>query len=269
MAAKRPFVLPGDTIDSEHIPSHKKKPLRLGPGLRHIPPGTLEPTVAGQLVTDWRKNSVWVEYNGGRVRPLPPASLFLAIHSNRSRAQYIPAQNDLVIGQIHRSAADAYFVSVTPYTAHATLGQLSFEGANKKTKPNLQPGALVYARVVLANRHMDAELECVSATTGKADGLGPLVGGTLFAVSPGLARRLLMAKSREEGRVEVLELLGGSEGGGLTFETAVGRNGKVWVNSESTRTVVLVGRALQETDEGNLSVEQQRKLVRRLVKAMK
>ncbi|KAH8886731.1 hypothetical protein GQ53DRAFT_694213 [Thozetella sp. PMI_491] len=248
MASERLFVLPGEAIDPAHIPSHKKNPLRLGPGLRHIPPSTLEPCVAGQVVTDWRKNSLWVEYNGGR---------------------YIPAQNDLVIGQIHRSATDVYYVSLTSYTPHATLGQLSFEGANKKTKPNLQPGALVYARVVLANRHMDPELECVSGTTGKADGLGPLVGGTVFTVSLGLARRLLMSKSREEGKVEVLELLGGSEGGGLTFETAVGRNGKVWVNSESARTVVLVGRALQETDEGNLTAEQQRKLVRRLVKEMK
>ena len=175
----------------------------------------------------------------------------------------------MIIGQIQRSATDIYYVSITPHTPYASLGQLSFEGATKKTKPNLQPGALVYARVVLANRHMDPELECVSSTTGKADGLGPLVGGTVFTVSLGLARRLLMSKSREEGKVEVLELLASTEGGGLVFETAVGRNGKVWVNSESTRTVVVVGRALQATDEGNLDVDQQQKLVRRLLKEMK
>ncbi len=183
--------------------------------------------------------------------------------------QYIPAQNDLVIGQVQRSATDGYYVSLTPYTPNASLGQLSFEGATKKTKPNLQPGALVYARVTLANRHMDPELECVSATTGKSDGLGPLVGGTVFAVSLGFARRLLMSKSREEGRIEILDLLASTEGGGLAFETAVGRNGKVWVNSESARTIIIVGRALQETDEAKLDVEQQRKLVRRLVKEMK
>lgn len=63
-----PRVLPGDEIDPSHIPSHPKKPLQLGPGLRHIPPSTILPTVAGQLVTDRKKNSLWVEYNGGRVR---------------------------------------------------------------------------------------------------------------------------------------------------------------------------------------------------------
>jgi exosome complex component RRP40 len=92
------------------------------------------------------------------------------------------------------------------------------------------------------------------------------VGGMVFDVSLGLARRLLMAKSREVGKVAVLELLGAE---GLAFETAVGRNGKVWVNSESIKTVVAVGRALKETDEKELDVEQQRKLVQRLLREMR
>ena len=125
----------------------------------------------------------------------------------------------------------------------------------------------MYARVSLANRHMDPELECVSATTGKADGLGPLIGGMVFDVTLGLARRLLMARSRDEGGVAVLELIGAE---GLAFETAVGRNGKVWVSSsDSPKTVMLVGRALQETDEKRLGVEQQKKLVKRLIKEMR
>jgi exosome complex component RRP40 len=107
---------------------------------------------------------------------------------------------------------------------------------------------------------MDAELECISASTGKAEGLGPLVGGSVFSVSLGFARRLLMSSG---GGVEVLDLLGKE---GLAFETAVGRNGRVWVSSEDVRTVVVVGRALTETDERSLEPEDQKKLVRRLLK---
>lgn len=66
-STKGPNVLPGDEVDPTNIPSHPKKALQLGPGLRHLPPSTILPTVAGQLVTDRRKNSLWVEYNGGRV----------------------------------------------------------------------------------------------------------------------------------------------------------------------------------------------------------
>lgn len=112
---------------------------------------------------------------------------------------------------------------------------------------------------------MDAELECVSASTGKADGLGPLTGGMLFPVSLGMARRLMLAKTARDGKVVVLEELAGA---GLQFETATGRNGRVWVSSEQTTTVIAVGRAVQETDRGNLGMEEQKKLVRRLIKEM-
>lgn len=135
--------------------------------------------------------------------------------------------------------------------------------ATKKTRPQIAPGQLVYARVSLANKHMDAELECVNPATGKADGLGPLTGGMVFTVSLGFARRLLMPKSTTEGGVVVLEELGNM---GLGFEVAVGRNGKVWVNSEAVRTILLVGRSLKESDEGKLDVEAQKKLVKKLVR---
>ncbi|KAI0909289.1 hypothetical protein F4823DRAFT_446584 [Ustulina deusta] len=242
--ADRVFVVPGDEIPTSLIPSHPKRALKLGPGLRHVPPSELIPTVAGQLITDRKKNSIWVEYTGGR---------------------YIPAVGDLVICTVQRPGPDYYFVTITDYTPNAILPQLAFEMATKKTRPQLTHGALVYARVCLANRHMDPELECVSPATGKADGLGPLVGGMLYDISLGMSRRLLMRKSVEEGKVAVLEELGSA---GLAFETAVGRNGKLWVNSDNVKTVLIVGRAVKETDDGDLNVEQQKKLVRKLVKEM-
>lgn len=68
MSSDAVFVLPGDSIDSSLIPSHPKKPLRLGPGLRHVPPNDIIPTLAGQLITDRQKNSIRVENARGRVR---------------------------------------------------------------------------------------------------------------------------------------------------------------------------------------------------------
>jgi len=121
----------------------------------------------------------------------------------------------------------------------------------------------VYARVTLANKHMDPELECVSSSTGKSEGLGPLVGGMVFGVSLGMARRLMMARPAEQGGLVVLEELGAQ---GVAFEIAVGRNGKVWVDGRGPKAVLAVGRAVVETDERGLGVEEQRKLVRRLVK---
>lgn len=199
-------------------------------------------------------------------KPSSPSHLHPPTNPSSGGPQYTPSPSDLVIGRVLRSATDLYYISLSPYTPPASLPHLAFESATKKTRPQLAPGALVYARVSLANRHMDPELECVSPSTGKADGLGPLTGGMVFDVSPGFARRLLLARSRDEGGVEVLELLGAE---GMAFETAVGRNGRVWVGSESVRAVAVVGRALRETDEGRLGGEEQRRLVKRLVREMR
>lgn len=123
----------------------------------------------------------------------------------------------------------------------------------------------MYARVTMANKHMDAELECVSSSTGKADGLGPLTGGMLYNISLGMSRRLMMPKSAQDGKVAVLDELAAA---GLQFETATGRNGKFWVDSDSAKTVLAVGRAITETDEKQLSVEDQKKLVKKLIKEL-
>jgi exosome complex component RRP40 len=126
----------------------------------------------------------------------------------------------------------------------------------------------VYARVALANRHMDAELECVHSGTGRADGLGPLsAGGCLLPVGLAFARRLLAGGGDGQSRsgVVVLEELGAA---GLAFETAVGRNGRVWVNSESVKTVLVVGRVLRETDEKGLDVAAQKRLVKRVLREL-
>jgi exosome complex component RRP40 len=178
-------------------------------------------------------------------------------------AKYIPAVGDLVIATIHHSSIDVYYASLSDFASNASLPHLSFEGASKKTRPQLAPGALVYARVSMANKHMDPELECVSSTTGKSDGLGPLNEGMIFTISLGMARRLMLPKPAEQGGVVILDELGGA---GVSFEIAVGRNGKLWVNSTTVRTTLAIGKALQDTDSKNLKLEEQKKLARKLVK---
>jgi exosome complex component RRP40 len=180
-----------------------------------------------------------------------------------TEVQYIPTVGDLVIATVHHSSVDVYYASISDHTANATLPQLSFEGATKKTRPQLASGALVYARVTLANKHMDPELECVSASTGKSEGLGPLTGGMLFTISLGMARRLMLPKPADQGGLVILEEIGGA---GVPFEIAVGRNGKVWVDSKAVKITLAIGRALQETDQKGLKVDEQKKLAKGAVK---
>lgn len=167
--------------------------------------------------------------------------------------QYIPQIHDVVIATVHHSSTDFFHCVITPYTAFAQIPHLAFEGASKKTRPQLVPGSLIYARVISASKFMDPELVCVNPSTGKSEGMGELKGGMVFGLSLGLSRRLL-AKKKMNGRgLVVLEEIAKK----LAFEVAIGRNGLVWVKAEGVRETLLVGKALQESDEAMLGVEGQ------------
>lgn len=94
--------------------------------------------------------------------------------------------------------------------------------------------------------------------------MGELKGGMVFDISLGMARRFMMPKPGEQGGVAVLEEMGEK----VPFEVAVGRNGKIWIDSKSIKETMLVGRAVLETDRECLGVEEQRKLVRGLLKSL-
>ncbi|KAK7511946.1 uncharacterized protein IWZ02DRAFT_502667 [Phyllosticta citriasiana] len=217
-------VLPGEEIPQSLLPTLQEWGQAAQTGAR----------LAGTLNVDNKKNGIWVEYNSGR---------------------YIPHTNDLVLAQVHHSSTDAYHCALTPHTPFATLPHLAFENATKKTRPILAPGALVYARVAAASKHMDPELECLSATTGKADGLGPAQG----------RHGKDAAEEGGPGRVVVLEALAER----VRFEVAVGRNGRVWVDSdEGVEVVLAAGKALQGADREGLGVDGQRDVVAKVLKAL-
>ncbi|ORY09188.1 hypothetical protein BCR34DRAFT_589440 [Clohesyomyces aquaticus] len=235
-------VLPGDSISPSALPqpAKKTKPLTLGPGLRHLPPDTIASTIAGALVTDPRKNAAWIEHNSGR---------------------YLPTSGDLVIATVNTSGADIFNCLITPHTPYAALPHLAFEGATRKTRPQLPTNSLVYCRIVNAGKDSSPELTCVDPSTGKSEGLGPLKGGMVFPISMGMARRLLAGK---KGGVTVLEGLSEKMG----FEVAVGRNGALWVDGGSVKVTLAVGRAVQEVDERALGEKGQKKIVERVLRGL-
>lgn len=150
-----------------------------------------------------------------------------------------------------RSSGDAYIVAIpsstspAPSTVTATLPHLAFPGATKKTRPQLATGATVYARISLANKHYDPELECVDEATGKAGGLGELKAGMVIRVRCG----------RDWG--PVLRELGSV----AEFEVAVGKNGRIWVDGKDPETTMWVVRRLVEVDEAASTVEEVKRRV--------
>ena len=239
MAATQMF-LPGDHISFNQVPTSQKR--KIGHGLQQEPDSdNFTATIGGLLDVDYRKKTAQIA---------------------TPNARYIAKAGDLVIAQVRMPAAEFFHLYVNSYSPQAILPQLAFEGATKKTRPQLRSNDLIYAKIVSAQKNLEIELSCVNPSTGKAepDGLGPLTGGMVFDVSPGLADRLL----KKQGVVALDELGSRLQGG---FEIAVGKNGKVWVDcpEAGVKGICAVGRCLREMDENELKEKDQKKLVNRIM----
>lgn len=232
--------LPGDPIPASQIPTSQKR--KIGRGLRQeATSGDFLSTIGGPVDVDYRKKSAQI---------------------STPDARYIVKAGDLVIAQMRASSADFFHLHINSYSHQAFLPQLAFEGATKKTRPQLKAGDVVYAKVLSASKNMEIELTCVNPSTGKSepDGLGKLNGGMIFDISPGLAERLL----KKQG-VIALDELGSKLPGG--FEIAVGRNGRVWVDcpESGVRGICAVGKCLTEMDEDELQENEQKKLANKII----
>jgi exosome complex component RRP40 len=161
---------------------------------------------------------------------------------DNAQKRYIAAVDEMVVGTVTEKHAEAYRVDIGS-TQPAMLPALAFEGANKRNKPNIPLGALVYARVSIAHRDIEVELSCTSPhfkkdwVTGQSL-YGELVGGYAFACSSRLARELL----KED--CYVLSVLGKF----VPFELAIGVNGKVWLNSSSPLHTILLTNAILNSE---------------------
>lgn len=196
---------------------------------------------------------------------------------------------DRVIGIIEDQKASADYYRVNIFGSHsALLNVLSFEGATKRNRPQLDPGCLIYCRIVkgFGGGRMDPEVSCKvgggnGTNSGKStyneddddeyDGgaarkdwmtnegtYGPLTGGTSFRISLGLSRELLLPKNA------VLSALDKS---GIPFEIAMGVNGMVWVNSPEPEITIMLTNAIKNSEV--MAEEQVRGMVKVMVKNVK
>lgn len=205
--------MPGERVSAvENLAKGKR--VILGPGLRRVD-DTVVASKAGPL-RHKEPNTFWVD--------------------NYQR-RYVPARGDLVIGIVKARAGDLYRVDIGAADT-ASISYLAFEAATKKNRPDLNPGDLLYARVLNANADIEPELVCVNSN-GKRGKLGPLQEGFFFKCSLNLGRLLL----RES--CPALQALTDE----LAYEIAVGVNGRIWVKAHSTRETVGLANAIMSLEK--------------------
>ncbi|CCM03551.1 uncharacterized protein FIBRA_05687 [Fibroporia radiculosa] len=207
-------ILPGEAVPAQHVN------LKLGPGLLQLSSAdgksSIISTRAGELNHSANRSRWWIESNARR---------------------YVPASQESVIGVVIARSGENWRVDIG--AAHmATLDGLAFEGATKRNRPNLKVGSLLYARVSLAHKDMEPELECFDAQTRKAEGFGELKGGFVVHCSLKMCRHLLDPKHF------LLPMLGAQ----FPLETATGLNGRVWINAKEAKTIIAVSRCIEAVD---------------------
>ncbi|RPD62201.1 exosome complex exonuclease RRP40 [Lentinus tigrinus ALCF2SS1-7] len=207
-------VLPGENVPAQHVN------LKLGPGLLQQTSvgGTsaIVSTRAGEVQHSANRSRWWIEGNSRR---------------------YSPAPQESVVGVVVSRSGENWRVDIG--SAHmATLDGLAFEGATKRNRPNLKVGSLLYARVSLAHKDMEPELECFDAQTRKSEGFGELKGGFLVQCSLKMCRLLL------DPQHFLFPLLGSR----FPLESAIGMNGRVWVSTKDPRQVIAIARCIEAVD---------------------
>ncbi|CAI8587995.1 unnamed protein product [Vicia faba] len=221
------LVYPGDVILD--LSSMTNQTIKLGGGLRQDG-DVISVMKAGRLRFS-KPNKYWVE---------------------SSQKRYVPRPEDSVLGIVVDSRSDNFLVDIKGPEL-AFLPVLAFEGGTRRNIPKFEVGALLYVRVVKANPGMNPELSCMDAS-GKAGEFGTLKEGYMFECSTGLSRMLLSSPT-----CPVLGTLGKK----LSFEIAVGLNGRVWVNASSPSTTIIVANALINSE--TLSGVQQKIMAEKLL----
>ncbi|KAJ3176116.1 Exosome component 3 [Geranomyces variabilis] len=236
--AARKILIPGDRIplvpDAAHQSKEGPLKVRVGPGLQQEQ-GDLVAVKAGVL-KQAGGSKYWMD---------------------GSQKRYVPAASDPVLGTVTARQGESFRVDIG--SAHpAALSILAFEGATRRNRPNLDVGSLVYCRLSVANKDMEPELECVDPATGKAGGYGELKGGFVVKCSLRMARGYVNACSPWNRRLVLITLnysllnpknpivtiLAES----ISFELAVGLNGRVWINAKSCAEVIAVAKVIQACD---------------------
>ncbi|KAL8277041.1 hypothetical protein RQP46_010575 [Phenoliferia psychrophenolica] len=221
-------LLPGDPLPSTSTAPSTATTLHVGPGLQSVLP------LAGQAPSNGKGKA--------REDVLAIKAGLLGFQDDGkaekwwvegAARRYIPHPPEPVIGIIIARHAEGYRVDIGSAQA-ASLDALAFEGATKRSKPNLKVGTIVYAHLLATPAFSEPEISCVDAATQKAAGFGELVGGFLVrGVELGRCRALLSPKN------PILPKLGAS----FPFEVAVGMNGRVWVKAADGEEEKIVGLA--------------------------
>ena len=153
---------------------------------------------------------------------------------------YYPKVGDIVIGIITQKTFEYFRVNIST-NKEATLNSIDFEGATRKTRPNLSVGDVVFAQVEKENKYSNVTLTCKSSTNKKGwmtgeSKFGELKEGKVFELGRYLCLKLLDDKQLRERLKECV----------MNLRLKIGVNGRIWIKTEDICLIQTVFEAIKE-----------------------
>ena len=153
---------------------------------------------------------------------------------------YSAKKNDIVIGIISQKTYEIYRVNILA-SKEASLNSIDFEGATRKTKPNLNVGDVVFAKVEKENKYSNVTLTCKCSSNSKGwssgeSTYGELKGGKLYDYNRYLCLKLLDNKDFIYRLKECVKKL----------QLKIGYNGRIWIKTELIEDYPKVFQAIKE-----------------------
>lgn len=146
---------------------------------------------------------------------------------------YSPKVDDLVVGTIISKNIEFYKIDIGTYS-QAILGTAEFEGATKKTRPNLKVGDLIFAKVLKTNKFDSPILTCISNdgkswSSGEAF-FGPINQGHVFKIPLNLVNFYFFFGEKLFGRINDC----------VNYEFNLGHNGMMVINCENSNLILKI-----------------------------
>ena len=153
---------------------------------------------------------------------------------------YSPKVGDMIIGIITQKTYEFFKVNIST-NKDATLNSIDFEGATRKTRPNLSVGDVVFALVEKENKYSNVTLTCKSVKnkkgwmTGESE-FGELKDGKVFEFGRYLCLKFLDDKELRQRLKECVKNL----------RIKIGMNGRIWIKADDIFLIQKVFEAIKE-----------------------
>ena len=153
--------------------------------------------------------------------------------------KYTPSEGHRVIGRVVKKGMDGYEVDIKA-DRKAVLGALSFQGATKKSKPNLAESDLVFAQIQSIPGYLMYKLTCTSNTHTKIWNSGESMFGVLIDGYEMIVPLFLSYYLSQDDTI--FKCIKDS----LTIEVVIGINGVIWFKTKSTKNSIVIASMLRE-----------------------